>query len=138
MNHHLPVVHHIGEIVAPRFWVYDENYLYGPSLWRKQWPHNEPMHNPIGNPRFGRVLHGQYAFKELGYVYDWLAKNELPDAGVIVGTVRLWGSVLRAPKGWQAESARILSLTEKYLNGNIRISDDDDLRRLRQNYGVAL
>ena len=39
----LPILHKVGEVIAPRFWMYDENYLYGPSFWRKQWPHGEPM-----------------------------------------------------------------------------------------------
>lgn len=133
----LPITHKVGEVIAPRFWLYDENFLIGPSLWKKRWPFDEPLTCPIDTP-FGHG-HGQYAFVDEHYIYSWLDEHgfELPVQGVIIGEARLWGCVLRAPGGWRASHGRVHSIKEKYISRDVRISDDADLRRLRENYGVA-
>lgn len=144
----LKTVRKSGAVIAPRFWVWDGDTLYGPSFWRKPWPHDKPMHQPV--EQIGR--HGVYGFADVDFLYRWLAKNQDHEP-VIVGTVRLWGTIFKSPagmtpSGWscggfRAEYGRVHSLDYKVVDGNhcgtvaqIRISDDIDLRCLRQRYGV--
>ena len=130
----LKVVYKIGEVIAPRFWVFDKDTLYGSSHYRKPWTHDEPMHVP----EIFRAGHAVYAFEDVNLLYKWLAENQTEP--VIVGTVRLWGTVFRSlPSptkcgGWRASYGRVHTLENKVIDGKTRISDDADLRLLRQRY----
>jgi len=120
-----------GEIIAPRFWVFEGDTLYGPSKWHKEWPHDEPMHQP----QVGMTLHGVYAFKSMDYLYGWLENApKYKHIPVIVGTIRIWGTVYSAPKGWRGSYGRVHSLDAKVIGGRTRITDGEDLERLRKRY----
>ena len=34
----LPITHKVGEVIAPRFWLYDENFLIGPRYGKSAGP----------------------------------------------------------------------------------------------------
>ena len=118
-----------GEIYAPRIWVFDDEYLYGPSFWHKRWEHDEP----VALPTIDHTLHGVYAFKDERLLYEWLRENQ--KAPVIVGRVRLWGSVIEYERGWRAQFGRVDALITKMIDGS-PVEDDEHIRRLRKNYHV--
>ncbi len=130
------VVHSIGEIYAPRFWVFDDEYLYGPSRGIR-WPHDRPLEANI--EWIGRQ--GVYAWKSLQPIASWLKKNQT--VPVIIGTVLLWGSVIEhdtGPNGqsacWRAQHGRVFTLDVKFIEGVPIAHEDDHIKHLRRNYGL--
>ncbi len=131
-------VHSSGEIYAPRFWVFDDEYLYGPSRGIR-WPHDRPLESEIA---WGGMC-GVYAWKDLQPIAEWLKKNQT--VPVIIGTVLLWGSIVEhgaGPHGqtacWRAQYGRVYTLDVKFIEG-VPINpdrEDDHIRRLRRNYGL--
>ncbi len=129
------VVHSIGEVYAPRFWTYDDEYLYGPSRGIR-WPHDRPLEAEIQWGGF----QGVYAWKALYPICEWLVFHQtLP---VIIGEVQLWGSVIEhgiGPEGqdaaWRAQFGRVHTIDIKVVDGKM-VPEDDHIRHLRKNYGV--
>jgi hypothetical protein len=120
-----------GEIIAPRFWVFERDQLFGASKWRKPWPHDEPIYQPQIE---SIQQHGVYAFKSVDYLYGWLENApKYKHIPVIVGTIRLWGTVYGAPNGWRGSYGRVHSLDTKVI-GRTRTTNGEDLERLRKRY----
>lgn len=125
----LEVTHSVGYKYAPRFWIFDDEYLYGPSR-TVCWPHDRPLETEIEWSEW----HGVYAWKELQLLYDWLAKNQIQP--VIVGMVQLWGSIVEHETGWRAQFGRVHTLNVKVIEGR-QVPEDNYIRHLRRNYGLA-
>lgn len=119
----------VGEIFAPRFWVFDDNHIYGPSHWRMRWEHQGPVECQIDGS-----LHGVYAWHHVGPILEWLAKHQTEP--VVVGIVGLWGSVIEYEFGYRAQFARVYRLLYKIVDGGQPVIDAQ-LMRLRRNYGVS-
>jgi hypothetical protein len=96
---------------------------------------------------------GIYAFKDKSRVDDYIEQNRnqmldflnweacawMQPAGLVIGTVRLWGYIVPAKFGYRAQFARVHTLDDIIELPELirRRTEGGDLAFLRQQYGVT-
>jgi hypothetical protein len=140
----------IGEIIAPRFWFFSERekLLCGPSRYHC-WVADKPT-TAHGIARSNNE--GVYAFREKEQIHDYIIKNRARFQGLlqgvtlmglshlVIGTVRLWGCVTPAERGYRAQYGRVHSLDELFQAPDFEQvrTEGEALDRLRSKYGLGV
>lgn len=104
-----------GEIIAMRCWWADGDLLR--SIYRRdvEWLPDGPMYGDV------TAGFGVHAFKHvddlLAYAYESLSYTcrECTPAYLITGKVALWGEIVEHEKGYRAEYAKIISISNQAL-----------------------
>jgi hypothetical protein len=141
----------LGEIIAPRFWIACDRYkqLCGPARLAC-WPYDRPM---SGEDIQSNNRAGVYAFNDKSRIYSYIDQNRsqmleflkwehcvwMQPAGVVTGTVRLWGHIVPSQFGYRAQFGRVHTLDDIIELPELtrRRTEGEDLAFLRRQYRVA-
>jgi hypothetical protein len=125
----------VGEIIGYRVWQVKGGYLASYST-NHIWPPNEIM---SGNPTdFNNE--GIWSFKQLSRALNKML--EMPN--LVVGSIKMWGTVIEHYDGYRAEFARVASIDDINMSPAKRWTDylrshsekHYRLKILRHNYGL--
>jgi hypothetical protein len=144
-----------GEIIGHRYWIASwGGNLFGPHSWH-HWHTNVPMSGKVARDTHGGVyalktrelidqfLANKEALKELSRI--WRSPSLVPPSGqkgltgLVIGTVRLWGTVWEHEAGFRAQYGRVHTIDELFDGQEFeqRRVDGPDLALLRMKYGCS-
>lgn len=113
----------LGEIIAWRGWWGDDSGYLRSFSQEVIWPPGEAMEGRVSSEEHGA---GVYAFKTKKLLFDFMRKET---AGMIWGSVALWGDVVEHELGWRAQFAASLE-------GQFPADGSAKIDEIRKRYGL--